>query len=102
MDIFPTPESQCCSHCLAEIKNAQEAHKWEKLCELYWSQGGAVAFRLSTADEFKYLEKYGYLVTHETDCNLLVKVQGVNYEDSESYYTTIFCIDFHNHHRGVA
>lgn len=102
MEMFPKPESLCCSHCFAEIKDAQEARKWEKICELFWLNRGIVSFKLSIGNEFQYLEENRYITTHETDKELLVKVNGINYEDSMDFYSTIFCLDYENHSRGVA
>ena len=89
----------CCAICYEIIasENEKTAELWIDLCGHSIRQGNRLRFRTEYAfnDELQILEDYGFVITHETDKELWLKMNGCLLDDS---YTPCFCLDQENHH----
>lgn len=78
----------CCDLCFESIAklSPKSARLWLELCDLFVLYQGIFGFAKSANAEVKVLENMGYLVTHENEYQLLVKMIG--YHPSPCFY---FC-----------
>lgn len=68
----------CCDLCFEKIgkKSPKAARLWLDLCDLHEYYKGVFSIAKFTNPELKQLENLGFLVTHENEHNLLVKMEG--------------------------
>ncbi len=89
---------KCCMHCFEDIchEAIDVAHVWPQLCGYAVKNGGLVGFKLKNyfSYELYTLEKLGFIVSHETDKELVVRLEGhlIDAEDEHA-----FCIDLNCH-----
>ena len=72
------------------------AHLWPQLCGFAFRNESLLRFKLinNLVDEFYILEQLGFIVSHETKEEIMVRVEG-GFIDCDFEY--VFCIDESEH-----
>lgn len=89
---------KCCIFCHDCIFEESElaADLWIKLCGLSIPDG-YIAMELTTEfhEDLCLLEKKGFIITHETDEELQIRIEGTLQDDEDADWC--FCIDDFSH-----
>lgn len=81
----------CCFECFQDIvkENPAASKIWLDLCSLVEDPGDLIVFKSLDFDELQYLEKCGFIITTETDKELIIKVLGVEEDEEGEQYCCI-------------
>lgn len=89
---------KCCIKCYNKInrKDKSTAKLWPELCKYACLENDVLRFRLEHCldDEFYTLETMGFILSHETEEMLFVRVNGKLMDRDLAY---AFCIDIERH-----
>ena len=89
---------KCCQLCYEDVESidAELAQFWLKLCGMSLKNRGFYDFSLKTKfnEELNSLELYDFVTLHETDQELIARVNGLTI-DCE--YMPAFCINLEDH-----
>ena len=93
---------KCCMYCYEQIchEDIETAHLWPTLCGYAFKSDGYLTLKLdhSLEEELEILEYLGFVTTHETNEEMIVRMEGV-FTDAEMDCS--FCIDLERHSREV-
>ena len=89
---------KCCPNCYETIDrhDSQTAYIWAQLCGYSIATNSFLKFKINhdVNGELKLLEELGFVDSHETLDELLIRVNGCFIDEELSY---CFCIDDNGH-----
>ena len=93
---------KCCHYCYEKIyaEDTETAHIWPQICGYACMHNGYVHLRIDHTIEknIKILEDMGFAVSHETDKQIKVRMNGLMLDADREY---AFCIDKPRHCHAV-
>lgn len=82
-----------CEKCFHELarKNRKLAILWHRLADLAAEHGIYFQMMSASLEEIKELENLGYVLTHETDEMVVLRLEGYQFDEEE--YFPCLCIN---------